>query len=117
MGKVHAQQMNVVGIEFTDACDLDPSRAEQAGKDFPGIRTFREVAELLSQKDIDLVTVITPHNTHAPLAKQVMESGKHCIFEKPMCIYSEDAYELVRLAEAKGLMLSVYHNRRWEGCT
>lgn len=115
MGKHHANEMRRVGFEFAAACDLDPQRAEQAGQDFPGIRTFTRVEDLLSQPDIDLVTVITPHHTHAPLAEQVLRSGKHCILEKPMCIHASDAARLVQLAEEKELMLSVFHNRRWDG--
>ncbi|GAA3401759.1 Gfo/Idh/MocA family protein [Paenibacillus hodogayensis] len=114
MGMAHARQMMEAGFEFAAACDLDPARAEQASQDFPGIRTYTDVAELLAQDDLDLVTVITPHNTHAELAKRILASGKHCIVEKPMCIHAEEADELVRLAAQKGLMLSVYHNRRWD---
>lgn len=114
MGKAHAEQMTKFGIEFTAACDLDPGRMEQAKKDFPHIRTYTKVEDLLAQADIDLVTVITPHNTHAPLAEQVLNSGKHCILEKPMCIHAEDADKLVRLSREKGRMISVYHNRRWD---
>ncbi len=115
MGKHHGTHMNRVGIEFAAACDLDPARMEQARQEFPGIRTFTSVDELLEQPDIDLVTVITPHHTHAPLAEQVLRSGKHCILEKPMCIHAADADKLVSLAQEKGLMLSVFHNRRWDG--
>lgn len=115
MGKVHGGSMNRVGFEFMAACDLDQARTEQAAHDFPGIRTYTNVQELLAQPDINLVTVITPHNSHAALAEQVLASGKHCILEKPMCILAEDAHRLVKLASEKGLMLTVYHNRRWDG--
>lgn len=114
MGKIHANQMKDSGIAFVAACDMDQVRAEQAAVDFPGIRTYTKVEDLLSQDDIDLVTIITPHNTHAELAKQVLESGKSCILEKPMCIRADDAFELTRLANERGLMLSVFHNRRWD---
>lgn len=115
MGKSHGNQMNRVGFEFVAACDLDRSRMDEAARDFPGLRTYTSVDELLEQSDINLVTVITPHNTHAELADRVLSSGKHCILEKPMCIHAREADDLVKLAEEKGLMLSVYHNRRWDG--
>ncbi|SDO19570.1 Predicted dehydrogenase [Paenibacillus sp. yr247] len=115
MGKQHAGQMIKNGISFVAACDLDAGRMEQAKQDFPEIRTFTDPTELISQNDIDLITVITPHNTHASLAKQILSAGKHCILEKPMCIFTKDAYEMVKLSQEKGKMLSVYHNRRWDG--
>ncbi|WP_274362192.1 Gfo/Idh/MocA family protein [Paenibacillus thermotolerans] len=115
MGKHHAEHMIKNGIEFVAACDLDPRRMEQAKQDFPGIRTFTDPDELIAQPDIDLITVITPHNTHAPLGKKIVQSGKHCILEKPMCIHTADGFEMVKLAKEKGKMLSVFHNRRWDG--
>ncbi|MFC3801677.1 Gfo/Idh/MocA family protein [Cohnella sp. GCM10012308] len=115
MGKHHALEMKNAGIELTAVCDINPDRAAEAARDFPAIRTYTSVEELLSQPDIDLVTVITPHHTHADLASAVLEHGKHCILEKPMCIHADDASRLTRLAHDRGLMLSVYHNRRWDG--
>jgi scyllo-inositol 2-dehydrogenase (NADP+) len=115
MGKQHAQHMIENGFLFAAACDLDPKRAEQAKQDFPEITVFTNPDELLAREDIDLVTVITPHNTHADLGKRILQAGKHCILEKPMCIRAEDGYEMVTIAREKGKMLSVYHNRRWDG--
>jgi len=115
MGKAHAEQMMRHGIEFVAACDLVAPRREQAMRDFPHIRTFATVEELLAQGEIDLVTVITPHDTHYPLAEQILASGRHCVLEKPMCIRAEEADRLVKLARSAGKMLSVYHNRRWDG--
>ncbi|MBD2844197.1 Gfo/Idh/MocA family oxidoreductase [Paenibacillus sp. IB182496] len=115
MGLRHAQYMLQHGIAFAAACDLDPERVEQAKQDFPNIDTYTSVEELLANDEINLVTVITPHHTHAQLAEQILEAGKHCILEKPMCIHADDAERLVQLARARGLMLSVYHNRRWDG--
>jgi len=115
MGKQHAQQMIQHGIAFAAACDVDPARAAQAKTDFPDIEVFTNPDELLAREDVDLVTVITPHNTHAELGKRILAAGKHCVLEKPMCIQASDGYEMTMLAREKGRMLSVYHNRRWDG--
>lgn len=115
MGKQHAQQMMKYGIAFAAACDLDPARAAQAKADFPDIDVYTNPDELLARGDIDLVTVITPHNTHAELGMRIVRAGKHAILEKPMCISAQDGYEMTQLARQQGKMLSVYHNRRWDG--
>lgn len=115
MGKHHADRMREAGIEFAAVCELDPARMAQAAAEFPHIRTYAHVEELLAQPDIDLVTVITPHQSHALLGRKVLESGKHCILEKPMCIKADDADKLISTAKRQGAMLSVYHNRRWDG--
>ena len=56
----------------------------------------------------------TPNNTHFPFAKAALEAGKHVLIEKPMCITAAQGQELKELADAKGLILSVYQNRRWD---
>lgn len=116
MGRQHLQQMGQQeGFVVSAACDLDPARTQEAEKDFPGIRTFNNVDEFLASDVVDLITVITPHNTHAALALQCLNAGKHVITEKPMCITTDEATAMINAAKANNVMLSVYHNRRWDG--
>jgi scyllo-inositol 2-dehydrogenase (NADP+) len=115
MGRSHAQQMNEAGMETVAACDLDPARMEAAANDFPGIRTYTSIDALLTDPDVDLCVVILPHNQHAPIAIKCAEAGKHVIVEKPMCITVAEADAMLEAARANGVMLSVFHNRRWDG--
>ncbi|MBW3623415.1 MAG: Gfo/Idh/MocA family oxidoreductase, partial [Armatimonadetes bacterium] len=63
MGKAHLGWMNATpGLQGVAACDLDPSRMEAAKQDYPEISTYTSVEELLENPEVDLVTVITPHN-------------------------------------------------------
>lgn len=114
MGKHHAEWMKEAGMAFVAACDVSAERMAQAAAEYPDIRTFTQAEDLLACPDIDLVTIITPHNTHAPLAEQVLRSGKHCIIEKPMCLRTADADLLIALARQEGKLLTVFHNRRWD---
>jgi len=66
MGKAHLSQMESVGMTPRAVAELDPERLKVAETDFPGIQKFNTVTEMLEQSDLDLVTIITPHNTHAP---------------------------------------------------
>ncbi len=116
MGRLHGSWMNQTpGLQLVAVCDLDPRRVEQAKVDFPGIRTYTQVEELLADPEVDLVTIITPHNTHAPLALQALEAGKHVITEKPMCLTVEEATAMIETARRQGKMVTVFHNRRWDG--
>jgi scyllo-inositol 2-dehydrogenase (NADP+) len=115
MGQAHARQMQEYGLELVAVCDSNENRKAQAIIDFPGIRAYTDSESMLAEQDIDLVVVITPHNTHVDLARSVLEHGKHCILEKPMCIKADNAVMLSQLAADLGLMLTVYHNRRWDG--
>ncbi|MCG9896154.1 MAG: Gfo/Idh/MocA family oxidoreductase, partial [Fimbriimonadaceae bacterium] len=115
MGKAHADQMIAAGFEFVAACDTDAARVEVAKADFPGIAGYTDYRDLLKDPNVDLVVVILPHNLHAPVAIEASETGKHVVVEKPMCIDTAEADAMIAAANKAGKMLSVYHNRRWDG--
>ena len=116
MGRAHLNWMaEQEGLQPVAACDIDPERAAQATRDFPDISPYSSVEELLADGNVDLVTVVTPHNTHAPLALQCLEAGKHVITEKPMCITVDEATQMIDTAQRQGVMLSTFHQRRWDG--
>jgi len=116
MGKAHASQINgTEGMQCVAVCDVDRMRTKAAKADFPNITTYNSVRALLKKGDFDLAVVVLPHNMHAPVAVECLKAGKHVIVEKPMCITIAEATEMINTAKEKGLMLSVYHNRRWDG--
>lgn len=81
----------------------------------PKIQTFRTPLELMHDPLIDLIVITSPNDSHYGLARQSLEFGKHVILEKPMVCSSEEGRSLIALAKEKGLLLSVFHNRRWDG--
>lgn len=82
---------------------------------YPGVNIVTSYEELLSDKNIDLIVVNTPDHTHYELAKKALSAGKHVIVEKPFVVESSDGEELIKIAEEKNLVLSVFQNRRWDG--
>jgi scyllo-inositol 2-dehydrogenase (NADP+) len=115
MGRHHLREMERAGLVPTAVCDLDSERLKAAEQDFPGIQTFTQVSELLRETEVDLVTVITPHVTHAPLALECLQAGRSVVIEKPMTITTEECDSLIAEAEKQGVLLSTYHNRHWDG--
>ena len=115
MGKHHASQMaHTEGIECVAICDIDKARTKAAKKDFPGVNTYNSVQTLLKKEDFDFVSVVLPHNLHAKIAIQCLKAGKNVIVEKPMCISIAEGTEMINTAKENDVMLSVYHNRRWD---
>ena len=57
----------------------------------------------------------TPNGTHYELARRALEAGKHVVIDKPFAGTSEEARALIVIAEAGGLVLAPFHNRRWDG--
>ncbi|PUE50547.1 oxidoreductase [Limnohabitans sp. 2KL-1] len=70
---------------------------------------------LIARPDIDLVVIATPNDTHAPLAAQALAAGKHVVVDKPFTLNAAEARHLIALAEQHQRVLSVFHNRRWDG--
>ncbi len=86
----------------------------RAQKKYPNIKTFRTLEAMLEDDTIELVILNTPNITHYDLAKQIINSGKHVVVEKPFTATVAEAEELIKLAKDKNVYLSVYHNRRWD---
>jgi scyllo-inositol 2-dehydrogenase (NADP+) len=85
-----------------------------AQEKYPSIKTYRTLAELLSDRAIELVVVNTPSVTHYEYAKQCLQAGKNVIVEKPFTATVEEGEELIQLAKERNLLLSVYQNRRYD---
>jgi predicted dehydrogenase len=95
--------------------EIDASRLDVATKDFPGIQTYTSVAAMLKKSDVNLLAIITPHNTHAKLALQCLKAGRHVVCEKPLAIATSECDAMIREAKKRRLVISTYHNRHWDG--
>ena len=87
---------------------------KSAHERYSTVLSFDTAEEMLADKNIELVIVNTPNNTHFDLAKKSILAGKHVVVEKPFTITTSEADELINLAKANNVKLAVYHNRRWD---
>jgi scyllo-inositol 2-dehydrogenase (NADP+) len=90
------------------------SKKETVLHDLKDVEVVTSLEEVLEDATIDLVVITTPSGMHYEMAKQSLQAGKHVILEKPMVVETWQAEELIKIAEEKKLLLSVYHNRRWD---
>ena len=84
-------------------------------KPVPDARTVADPMALAADPDIDLLVISTPNETHFPLARAALEAGKHVVIDKPFAVTTDEADGLIALAKARGRMLTVFQNRRWDG--
>ena len=80
-----------------------------------GLRVHNDPDALIAAADIDLVVIATPHDSHLPLALAAARSGKHVVVDKLMALDANEADAMALAARDAGVMLSVFHNRRWDG--
>ncbi|MCP3804316.1 Gfo/Idh/MocA family oxidoreductase [Allokutzneria sp. A3M-2-11 16] len=102
------------GLALTSVVTTDPAKRERLRREHPGT-TALDSAEQLFAGEHDLVVVATPNRTHVELATTALEHGLPVVVDKPFAPTSAQARELAALAEARGLPLSVFQNRRWDG--
>lgn len=95
-------------------CAIATSRADAVAEKYPTVKCV-EASKLIHDPEVEVVIIATPHTTHAKLARAALEAGKHVVVDKPFVLDAGEGRALAALAQARGLMLAVFHNRRWDG--
>ena len=104
----HADQIQrIPDCEIVGVCDREELMARQLSERFPIKACFNDVQELLDQARPDVVHITTPPQSHFELASRCLEHGCHVYLEKPFTVNTNQAVELIRVAEQRGLKLTV----------
>ncbi len=101
------------GLTLYGVATRDPERRAAAEREHR-VRVYSSFDECLADPNVDLLVIATPHNTHAELAISGMNAGKHIVTDKIMCISTADADAMIEARTRNGVILSVFHNRRWD---
>lgn len=109
----HAPMINAVPkLKLTKIVERHGEASRQR---YPWVEVVQNIDALLSDAAIDLVVIATPNLSHFELAKQALLAEKHVVVDKPFTTTSAQAQELIQLAHQTQKILSVHHNRRWDG--
>ncbi len=96
-------------------CDSNPAALKKALRTYPGLHTTADACEVVTSPDVDAVAIVTPVWTHYELAKAALENGKHVFVEKPFTATSQQAEDLVELADRRNLRIMVDHTFLFTG--
>ena len=113
-GKHMPALKKVPNVEMVAFCDIIEERAQKAAKEFgvPGAKVYTDYRELLQDKSIDVVHVLTPNRDHSYITVDALEAGKHVMCEKPMAINPAEAQKMLDAAKETGKILTIgYQNR------
>lgn len=103
------------GLALDTVVTSNEERREQARAEFPDVRFAASPDELWARADeLDLIVIASPNKTHVPLATAALKAGLPVVVDKPVAGTAAEARELAALAEERGLLLSVFQNRRWD---
>jgi predicted dehydrogenase len=95
--------------DVVSVCDLQQTRLDAIGRRYPAVEATRSFADVLADDRVEAVAIITPVSTHFRLAAAALRAGKHVFVEKPLAASSQEAAELVELADSSGLVLMPGH--------
>jgi predicted dehydrogenase len=101
------------GATFVGVVTRSEQRRQELTQDYPQARAFDSLADLVAG-GVDAVAISTPLATRQALILEAIESGVAVVSDKPFAADAEQAQALVDAAERKGVLLSVYQNRRWD---
>ena len=109
-GPNHVRTFNSLpDSQVVAVADLDEGRLKSVREAYPTVRCEQDYRRLLSNPDIDALVVATPVGTHYKITRESILANKHVLCEKPLCKSSEQAQELLELAQAKDRLLMVGH--------
>jgi predicted dehydrogenase len=123
MGMIHyhaAQKAR--GAQVVAVCSRDPKKLagdwtsiqgnfgpRGTQMDLSGVARYSDFAALLADPRVDLVDLCVPNDSHAPMAIQALEAGKHVLVEKPIALSTADADAMLAAAGTAGKRLMVGH--------
>ncbi len=103
------------GLELVSVVTADLGRRRQAEAELPGVAVLDSPDALWARaSDHDLVVVASTSGTHVSLAAAAVDAGLAVVVEKPLAPLVASARALVERAAATNVMLTVFHNRRWD---
>lgn len=81
-------------VEVTRLCDLDPAKAAMARQKYPEIAFSDQPEAVLSDPDIDIVSIASYDQAHHAQVMLALQHGKHVFVEKPLCLHPHEAREI-----------------------
>ncbi len=102
------------GVDLVAFCDLVEERAVAGAKQYgtADAKVYTDYRELLADKSIDAVHVLTPNISHCEITVAALEAGKHVLCEKPMAATTEDAKKMLAARDRTGKLLTIGYQYR-----
>jgi scyllo-inositol 2-dehydrogenase (NADP+) len=103
------------GLMVATIVSANPARREQALREHPEARVVPKPEDVwASAEEHDLVVIAAPNEAHASLARQAVDAGLPVVVDKPLAPTAREARSVVQHAQSRDVLLTVFHNRRWD---
>jgi len=94
-----ADLLLVENAVLTAVASRDISKAEQFAEKFGALRMYNSYDLIFQDKEVDIIYIATPHNSHVALSIKALENGKHVLCEKPMSLSYNDAERMIEASK------------------
>jgi len=89
-------------------CDTNKTLAKKKAREWGVEKIYPDYNQVLEDKEVDVVELLTPHHLHCPMTIRAAQAGKHISVQKPMALSAAEADEMVAAADKAGVILRVY---------
>ena len=104
------------GLHLDAIVTGNPERQAAAARNHPDARILSKADQLFTgDRRVDVVVIASPNRTHVPLASAAIAAGLATVVDKPFAPTAAEARALIAAARKRGVLLTVFHNRRWDG--
>lgn len=90
------------------------SAVARANAALPGVPVFPDAATAFREAGAELAVIAVPTGLHVAVTQAALEAGLHAVVDKPFTATLAEAKTLAGLAAARGRLLTVFQNRRWD---
>ncbi len=106
----HADAISMIAdVSLVAVCDLSKSSADAFALS-RGIKSYSDLDQMIEDRVCDAVHILTPPDSHAPLAIKCLEAGLDCFVEKPVALSAQDTAKINDTAKALGRRFAAGHN-------
>ncbi len=113
VGHIHAAALSSISESaFTAVCGRDEKRTQEFASRY-GVKAYTDVAEMVIQENLDIVTICTPHPAHREPAIKAMKAGAHVLIEKPLASSLQDCDAMLEVAKETGKQIGIISQRRF----
>lgn len=89
--------------------DLLDASLQQVNQKYPDVITTKDYHDVINDREISAVCIVTPTKTHYTIAKECLEAKKHVFIEKPLTATAKEAKDLIKIAKKNNVILAVGH--------
>jgi len=114
MNVAHLPAYRAGGLEVVDVFDVDRARAREVAEAHDIPRVYEDLDQLLADNTVEVVDIAVPAQHQPAIVRRALSSGRHVLGQKPFAPSADEALELAELADARGLVLAVNQQLRFD---